>query len=303
MTLARCILRSSITGAALLAVSGVALAHVSLPAGGGNVNALYEAAFHVGHACKDAKSTTTIEVELPGSFQFREAVARPGWKLSAPAAGSQGGTVRWTAENPSTALPDAEKALFVVRGVLPGTPQTLYFPVHQICDVNRADWTQIPTAADAGQKLTSPAARLEVLADSVAPVDIQDAWVRAAVTGQSGTGAFMTLQAPAGAKLVAASSPAAGIVEIHEMKLEGDVMRMRAMKQLDLPAAQKVTLAPGAMHLMMMDLKQPITAGQSIAFTLTFEDANGKRRERTVQAQVRQGVAAQAAPHGGQHHH
>ena len=288
---------------ALLAGSA-AQAHVVLPAGGANVGSNYDAAFRVGHACKDAKATTAIEVELPKAFQFKEAVARSGWKLTTPKAGAQGGVVRWEADSATTALPGTEKTTFVVRGVLPSTAQTLHFPVHQICDVGRADWAQIPTAANANDKLEFPAARLDVLPDNVAAIDVRDAWVRAAVPGQSGTGAFLTVQAPQGAKLVAVKSAVAGVVEIHEMKLENDVMKMRAIPALELPAGEQVKLAPGGLHLMMMDLKQPITAGQTLNFTLTLEDANGKRRERQIEAQVRSGATAgQDGGHGAHQHH
>ncbi|WP_228529701.1 copper chaperone PCu(A)C [Diaphorobacter caeni] len=294
---------SALTIITALLATAAAHAHVVLPAGGANVGSPYDAAFRVGHACKDTKATTAIEVELPKTFQFKEAVARSGWKLSAPATGSQGGTVRWEAESAATALPDSEKAAFVVRGVLPSKAQTLHFPVHQICDTGRADWVQIPTSANASEKPEFPAARLEVLPDTVAAVDVRDAWVRAAVPGQSGTGAFVTLQAPQGAKLVAVKSAAAGVVEIHEMKLENDVMKMRAIPALDLPAGEPVKLAPGGLHLMMMDLKQPITAGRTLGFTLTLEDANGKRRDRQIEAPVRAGAAAGNGEHGAHQHH
>ena len=156
----------------------------------------------------------------------------------------------------------------------------------------------------AGVQLEFPAARLDVLPDNVAAIDVRDAWVRAAVPGQSGTGAFLTVQAPQGAKLVAVKSAAAGVVEIHEMKLENDVMKMRAIPAIDLPAGEQIKLAPGGLHLMMMDLKQPITAGQTLSFTLTLEDANGKRRERQIEAQVRSGAGAgQGDGHGAHQHH
>ena len=284
---------------ALALLTGTAAqAHIVLPAGGANVGSTYDAAFRVGHACKDAKTTTAVVVDLPKGFQFKEAVPRSGWTLTTSANNS---TVRWTADSAASALPASEKTEFIVRGVLPSTAQTLYFPVQQMCDVGQAQWTQIPFKADAGAKLEFPAARLDVLADNVAPVDARDMWVRAAVPGQSGTGAFVTLQAPQGAKLVAVSSPAAGVVEIHEMKMDGEVMRMRAIPSLDLPARQSVSLSPGGYHLMMMDLKQPITAGQQLKFTLTLEDAAGKRRTRDVSAEVRTGGNAAQGSHGGAH--
>eukprot|EP01034_Spumella_vulgaris_P004341 gene4341-5532_t len=87
---------------------------------------------------------------------------------------------------------------------------------------------------------------VQALASPRLPEDkVEGAWARATVQGQKGTGAFMKLTAPEGAKLVGASSPAAGVTEVHEMKMEGDVMKMRAVPVLDLPAGKTVELKPG----------------------------------------------------------
>ena len=106
-------------------------------------------------------------------------------------------------------------------------------------------------------------------------IDIKDAWVRSTVPGQMGTGAFMTITAKAGAQLVGVSSPVAGVGEVHEMKMEGDVMTMRVMPALDLPAGKTVALKPGGYHLMLMDLKQPLLKDSKVPLTLTFKDAKG----------------------------
>ena len=99
-------------------------------------------------------------------------------------------------------------------------------------------------------------------------------------------------------------SPAASVVKIHEMRMDNDVMRMRAIPALELPAGEQVKLVPGGSHLMMMDLKQPITAGQNLSFTLTLEDAKGKRREKKIEAQVRAGAtASQGSDHSAHEHH
>ena len=71
---------------------------------------------------------------------------------------------------------------------------------------------------------------------ALAQVTVGEPWVRATVAAQKATGAFMTLTSVQGAKLVGASSPAAGVVEVHEMKMVDDVMRMREVTALDLPA-------------------------------------------------------------------
>lgn len=74
--------------------------------------------------------------------------------------------------------------------------------------------------------------------------------------------------------LVSAKSPVAGMTQIHEMKMEGDVMKMTALPDgLVIPAGQSVTLAPGGLHIMFMDLKEPLVEGAMVPVTLTFATA------------------------------
>ena len=108
-----------------------------------------------------------------------------------------------------------------------------------------------------------------------AAVKVEGAWARATVQGQKGTGAFMSLTAKDGTSLVGVSSPVAGVAEVHEMKMEGDIMKMRAMPALDLPAGKKVELKPGGYHVMLMDLKAPLVKDSTVPVTLTFKDAKG----------------------------
>ncbi|GAA4357320.1 copper chaperone PCu(A)C [Variovorax defluvii] len=146
------------------------------------------------------------------------------------------------------------------------------------------------------------AAAGSALAQGPAPVEVRDAWARATVPGQSGTGAFMKLTAPAGARLVGASTPAAGVAEVHEMKMEGDTMRMRALDHsLELPAHQTVELKPGGYHLMLMDLKKPLANGSTLPLTLQFEDAKGQKSSLDLTLPVRAG--ATPAPAGHMHKH
>jgi copper(I)-binding protein len=106
-------------------------------------------------------------------------------------------------------------------------------------------------------------------------VEVTDAWVRSTVAGQKGTGAFMSITAKDGARLVGVSSPVAGVAEVHEMKMEGDIMKMRAVPVLDLPAGQTVQLKPGGYHIMMMDLKQPLPRDSKVPLTLRLLDSRG----------------------------
>lgn len=131
-------------------------------------------------------------------------------------------------------------------------------------------------------------------------VKVEDAWVRGTVAQQQATGAFMRLTASQNARLVEASSPVAGVTEVHEMAMENDVMRMRQIPGLDLAAGQTVELKPGGFHVMLMDLKQTLRAGQNVPITLVFEDANSNRFTQQVEAPVR----ALGAGHGhGGHGH
>jgi copper(I)-binding protein len=106
-------------------------------------------------------------------------------------------------------------------------------------------------------------------------VEVKDAWIRASVQGQMATGAFMQLKSKDGTQLVSVSSPVAGIAEVHEMKLEGDVMKMRAVPALDLPAGKTVELKPGGYHVMLMDLKTALKKDSTVPLTLVFKDAKG----------------------------
>jgi copper(I)-binding protein len=120
-----------------------------------------------------------------------------------------------------------------------------------------------------------------------AQVAVADAWVRGTVAGQKASGAFMTLTASADARLVEVRSPIAGVIEIHEMAMDGAVMRMRAVDGVDLPGGKDVALAPGGFHVMLMDLRQPLKAGDTVALTLVIEGRDKSRRTVEVRAPVR----------------
>ncbi|MDG0853436.1 copper chaperone PCu(A)C [Roseateles puraquae] len=120
-----------------------------------------------------------------------------------------------------------------------------------------------------------------------AQVKVDDPWVRATVAPQKATGAFMQLTSTKAAKVVAASSPVAEMVEIHEMKMDDGVMKMRAVDALALPAGQPVALKPGSYHVMLMGLKAPIKAGDTVPLTLTVEGEDKQRTTVEIKAEAR----------------
>jgi len=121
-----------------------------------------------------------------------------------------------------------------------------------------------------------------------AQVMVKDPWVRATVPQQMATGAFMQLSAPAESRLVEVRSSVAGVVEIHEMAMEGNVMKMRAVPGVELPAGKTVELKPGGYHVMLMDLKQQLKEGETVTLTLVVEGRDKKRETIGVRAPVRQ---------------
>lgn len=136
-------------------------------------------------------------------------------------------------------------------------------------------------------------------------VTVSDAWARATVQGQRATGAFMKITAKDGARLVGAQSPVAAVTEIHEMKMDRDVMKMSAIAGLDLPAGKTVELKPGGYHVMLMDLKQTLPKDSTVPLTLQFVDANGKPSQMEIKLPVSTVVPA-TMPSGhshGEHKH
>ena len=137
-----------------------------------------------------------------------------------------------------------------------------------------------------------------------ADIQVKEAWVRGTVAGQRATGAYMEILSKSGAVLVGAATPAAEVTEVHEMKMEGGVMQMRAVPRLELPAGKAVQLQPGGYHLMLLKLRQPMQKGDSVPLTLMIEGRDRKVEPVEVSAEVRD--LTSASPSGGHqhpHHH
>jgi copper(I)-binding protein len=120
-----------------------------------------------------------------------------------------------------------------------------------------------------------------------AQVVVEQPWVRGTVAAQRATGAFMTLKSDKPVSLVSAASSAAKVVEIHEMKMENNVMKMQAVSKIDLVPGKATELKPGSFHIMLFDLAKPLTAGESVPITLEFKGADGKSVKQEVKAEVR----------------
>ncbi|POF88850.1 transporter [Pseudomonas putida] len=137
---------------------------------------------------------------------------------------------------------------------------------------------------------------------ALAETSVSDAWVRATVPQQHATGAFMVLTATTDSKLVGVASPVAKDVQVHEMTMNGDVMGMRQVKSIELPAGKAVSLDPNGYHVMLMGLHEQVKEGTQVPLTLTIEDAEGAKQTLQVQAPVR-GLTADGSTGGHEHAH
>jgi copper(I)-binding protein len=158
------------------------------------------------------------------------------------------------------------------------------------------------------KRIVTSAARLAaaiVLAFSAAAasaqVTISNPWVRGTVGGMKATGAFMQITSKSDTSLVAASSPVAKVVEVHEMVMVDNVMRKRAIPAIAVAAGKPVELKPGGYHVMLIDLVKPLQQGSSVPITLTFEGKDGRRETVQVSAEVRPLNAP--PPQGAAHRH
>jgi hypothetical protein len=135
-------------------------------------------------------------------------------------------------------------------------------------------------------------------------VSVANPWVRSTVPGQAVAGAYMEIRSASAVNLVKASSPAAKTTEIHEMRMEGNIMKMREVARIEVPAGRTVQLKPGGYHVMLIDILKPMSKGDVIPISLVFEQAGKPAQTITVQAAVRDVAAGggHEMKHGSMQH-
>lgn len=216
--------------------------------------------------------------------------------------------IRWKNGNLSDDFYDT----FVVRGSISGAAAgtSLAFPVTQLCGDSSEVWDQVAAEGANPHSLKSPAPVLRIVAaeahghhdmagmdmsgmsmggmttaaatsESVArgkigEIEISAGFTKAMLPGQPVGGGFLTIRngGKSDDRLVAVSSSTAGHVALHEMQMQGTVMRMRELKDgIPVPAGATVELAPGGLHMMFEQVKEPFKEGGKVPVTLTFEKA------------------------------
>ncbi|MAM13726.1 MAG: hypothetical protein CML23_25390 [Rhizobiaceae bacterium] len=287
-----------------LASLSAANAHVSLETAEAAAGSSYKAVIRVPHGCNGA-ATTEIRIKVPEGFYSVKPMPHAGWQLETVTGAyaetymnhgrpvSEGVTeVIWKGGE----LPDAHYDEFVMHGSLSAdiAPDTvLYFPAEQLCaDGNANHWTAMGETGDGepAPKLTVTAAAAVAAGnghdghdDAAAPdhvtlgnLEIDGAFARATLPGAPVGGGFLTITNTGDTddRLIAASSDAAGELQLHNMRMDGEVMKMYRMTEgIKVPAHETVTLSPGGMHVMFMQLNGPLAEGSVVDVELTFEKA------------------------------
>lgn len=297
----------------LFAAAGITQAHAHVTFVNGSVaeESTSVISLQVPHGC-DGKATTEFRVKLPEGFVLAKPQPKPGWELEiiqgdyARSYDDHGTKVtsgpveiRWKNGNLADAYYDTFNIQGKVSGIAAG--KTLAFPATQLCGTDgKVAWDQVaPEGADP-HSLKSPAPVLAVTAKTagghdehagmdmggaaashdavvkVGDLDVTGAFTKAMLPGQPVGGGYFTVKnnGKADDMLVSVSSPVAGTVELHEMAMQGQVMRMRKLDGgIAIPAGKTVELTPGGLHLMFMKVKEPFKEGGTVPVTLTFEKA------------------------------
>lgn len=118
-------------------------------------------------------------------------------------------------------------------------------------------------------------------------IEIKNQWVRASNDVQDVSAAYMTIVSNEDTSLIAIDSDVADVIEIHSMSMENGVMKMRMLDTLDLIADKPTELSPGGFHLMLFDLKKPLTAGKEAHFTLHFKNKAGQEKTISITSPIK----------------
>ncbi len=302
----------ALAAAVLIALSSPALAHVSFEMPQVTPSSTYKAVLRISHGCQ-GKPTLKVRVRIPEGIVAVKPMPKPGWTLET-AKGSyvrayqvRGETVSegvtdivWSGSLDDGYYDEFVFQAFFTDAYQPGA--TVHFPVVQECEKATEEWTQVPSAGEDPHSLASPAPGVKIVAAAGAsPVaqkagalTIEQPWARATPGGAAVGGGYVrvTNTGTAPDRLIGGSFPGASRVEVHEMRLEGDVMRMKPVEGgLEIKPGATVELKPGSYHLMFMDLKEPLKEGQTIKGSLVFEKAGTVDVEYVVRSMGGHGAA------------
>ncbi|SNR78419.1 DUF1775 domain-containing protein [Puniceibacterium sediminis] len=304
-------------------LAGAVQAHATLEQSEAAVGATTKITLRVPHGCK-GEATNEVRIDIPEGFYAVKPMPKAGWALT-----TETGPYAVPYDNHGTEMTEGVRAVtwsggaledgwydeFTLRGTVGPDAEAgsmLYFPSLQSCANGTADWTDTSGSRD----VSNPAPDILLVAGmedqghgamamplnstvTLGDLELSGPFARATLPNQPVAGGFLTITNTGDSDdtLIAARSDAAARMEVHEMAMDGDVMRMRELEQgLPIPAGETVMLKPGGFHIMFMDLAGPLAEGDSTRVTLVFEKAG----EVTLTMPV---VARNRAGHGGRAGH
>jgi uncharacterized protein YcnI/copper(I)-binding protein len=293
--------------------SGIAMssvqAHVTLVTKETAANASYKAVLQIPHGC-DGQATVAVRVQIPEGVIGVRPMPKAGWTLTTTRGAyakpyqNHGNTVSegvkeivWSGGS----LADEHFDEFTFAATIAtdgGAAKAVYFPTVQQCVKGEAAWTEIPAAGQSARDLKKPAPAVKISDATVAQagghdhqhgasaaasdtfkvgaITVASPWTRATPGGAKVAGGYLNITNGGAAtdKLLGGVTDIAGRVEIHEMAMNGSVMQMRPLNAgLEVKAGQTVELKPGGYHVMFLDLKRQLKAGETVKATLQFEKA------------------------------
>ena len=311
MTLRKTLARPALAATVLFVATGLTFAHVTVAPKEAANGTSARLVFTVPHGCDGAATTgldvkipegfVAAKPQPKAGWQIEIAKGdyAKSYKLYGEDVKAGGIDIKWAGGT----LPDDEFDEFVIEGNVQGfdAPTRLVFPTIQSCGATSINWTDVPAAGQEAHSLKHPAPGVDVTLAAAAddmpgmdmsnmnmaasakattsgPVTVGDLTIsggfsRAMLPGQPTGGGYFSISnaGKTADTLIGASSVAAQSVTLHEMKMNGSVMEMRALPQgIDIPAGGTVTLTPDGLHLMFEKVTAPFKAGTSVAVTLSF---------------------------------
>lgn len=321
--------RGALCVAALSLVATPVLAHAVLERRDAQAGAFYRAVVQITHGC-GASPTRSVTVTVPDGAIGARPLAKPGWTIATRRGayarsypfvhGSIAEGVKeitWTGGSlPADEFDEFTFSVMLSDEFKPG--DTVRFPVDQLCETGAYHWNQVPVPGQDSHALAEPAPAVLVTAAVPGPalaggmaamtppaaiklgdLRIETPWMRATPGGAHVAGGYVriTNTGSTADRLVGASVPIAGHGEVHEMSMEGGVMKMRPVEGgIPIEPGAAVELKPGGFHLMFMDLREPAKEGESVRGTLTFARAG------TVEVTFQVGGLGAQGPASGHHH-
>lgn len=274
MTPIRGLFAASSLFASSLALSSVALAHAVLEPALAAPDQPWNGALVVGHGC-DGAPTTALRLTLPDGVPDAVVAPLAGWTVR-----REGRDIVWSGGT----LPPKERGSFpfTVTWSNGKIGEPLYVSVVQTCTNGDVAWKAMPAAGQSAHDLKDPAARIDVVAAGDLPktytlgaLRIEQPWSRATPKGAPVAGGYLkvTNTGTAPDQLLGATFGKADKGEVHEMSMDGGVMRMKRVDGVEIPAGGSVELKPGGYHLMFMGLKDQLAEGDRVTGRLVFEKA------------------------------